>query len=125
MTISILTDRTGEEPYDFDDRCYFDDLSLSNNSMSKKYGFIENNQTLFNNKFFVNWAFFSSPQHIILKKSLETTVELIKREYNGNSGIKMYTMDRRSKLLQCMSTYPITHIARELVLQNTSGLGKY
>ena len=125
MTISILTDHTGEEPYDFDDRCYFDDLSLSNNSMSKKYGFIENNQTLFNNKFFVNWAFFSSPQHIIVKKSLETTVELIKREYNGNSGIKMYTMDRRSKLLQCMSTYPITHIARELVLQNTSGLGKY
>lgn len=93
--------------------------------MSKKYGVIESNRTLFNDKFFFNWAFFSSPQHILIRKSLEFTVDLIKREYDGNSAIKMYTPDRRCKLLQCMSTYTITHVARELVLQNTAGIGKY
>jgi hypothetical protein len=63
---------------------------LSNFSFSRKFGEKKNSETiLFGGKFFFNWAMFSSPKHAILTGTLRHIVELVKREYLGESAIKM------------------------------------
>jgi hypothetical protein len=74
-------------------------------------------------RYFFNWAMFAAPRHIVIKKSLEYSIQLIKREYFGNSGVKIYLNDHLGKLLQCTTTMTLTHVARELVLLETPELG--
>lgn len=107
----------GKEAYDFDDRCFKDSYPLSNSSMSQRFGASQNSERLFDGKFFFNWAMFSMPGHVVLYRSLQHIVQLIKLEFLGQSAIKMSPSDHRGKLLQCASTFPITSIARELVLE--------
>jgi Glycosyltransferase sugar-binding region containing DXD motif len=108
------------EPGVFDDRCYIDSFPLSNHSMTTRFGATAVNKTLFDNKFFVNWAIFASPRHPILVRTMEHAVDLIRREYFGESAIKLHVNDHRGKLLMCATTHPINHSARELILENES-----
>ena len=110
----------GKESYDYDDRCFIDEFPLSNKSLYQKYGVDQYRTDIFDNKYFFNWAIFSSPKHPIVLKILEYAVELIKREYLGNSAIKMHVNDHRGKLLMCATTFPITLVARDFFLKNES-----
>ena len=118
------TDRfiIAKEPGKFDDRCYVNEFPLSNHSMRKRFG-EQANYTIFDNKFFVNWAMFSTPRHVLLERTMKYAVDLIRREYYGDSAIKMHVNDHRGKLLMCATTHPICHAARELVLENHPDLG--
>ena len=58
---SLTSRHTNQEPGKFDDRCFVDDFPLSNASMRKRFG-PDANYTIFDNKFFVNWAIFSAPR---------------------------------------------------------------
>lgn len=107
----------GKEPYDFDDRCYTDDYPISNHSMNIRFGLIANNQIYFDNKFFFNWALFSMPGNPLLLRIMEHIVLLLKYEYMNDSKIKMSPIDHRGKLLMCASTFPITHAAKEMLLE--------
>lgn len=49
---------------------------------------------------------------------LAHVIRLITLEYKGKSAIKMSPKDHRGKLLMCASTFPITHVVREMVLEN-------
>jgi hypothetical protein len=91
--------------------------------MNERFGLAVNSRKLFGFRYFFNWAMFAAPRHIIIKKSLEYSVQLIEREYFGNSGIKIFLNDHLGKMLQCTTTMTLTHVARELVLLNTTGLG--
>jgi hypothetical protein len=104
-------------------RCFTNDFALSNHSMNERFGLAVNSRKLFGFRYFFNWAMFAAPRHIVIKKSLEYSVQLIKREYFGNSGIKIFLNDHLGKMLQCTTTMTLTHVARELVLLNTTGLG--
>jgi hypothetical protein len=73
---------------------------------------------LWDNKFFFNWALFSSPGNPLLLRIMTHIVQLLKAEYLGESKIKLSPVDHRGKLLMCATTFPITHAARELVLEN-------
>jgi len=85
----------GKEAYDFDDRCFKDSYVLSNASLSLRFGTANNAAKLFDNKFFFNWAMFSMPGHVILQRSLQHIVDLIKLEFLGDSAIKMAQSDHR------------------------------
>lgn len=106
----------GQEGYNWDDRCYIDEYPISNHSLNVRFGNEANSKIFFNNKFFFNWAIFAAPRHPIIYRVLQHAVELIKREYLGDSAIKMATHDHRGKLLMCATTFPITLAAREIVL---------
>lgn len=138
----------GKEPYDFDDRCYTPDFVLSNHSTMLRFFNQNNaymsatasskikasggdvhstdiNTTayqqvpvLFENKFFFNWALFSSPGNPLLLRIMEHIVVLLKHEYLSDSKIKLSPVDHRGKLLMCATTFPITHAAREMVFEN-------
>ena len=73
---------------------------------------------LFENKFFFNWALFSMPGNPLLLRIMEHIVVLLKHEYLGDSKIKLSPVDHRGKLLMCATTFPITHAAREMTLEN-------
>lgn len=73
---------------------------------------------LFENKFFFNWALFSSPGNPLLLRIMEHIVVLLKHEYLSDSKIKLSPVDHRGKLLMCATTFPITHAAREMVFEN-------
>ena len=109
----------GKEPYDFDDRCYTPDFPLSNHSTTLRFFNSTPAPVLFDNKFFFNWALFSSPGNPLLLRIMKHIVELLKYEYLGDSKIKLSPMDHRGKLLMCATTFPITHAAREMVFEET------
>ena len=123
--VVLPTDKflVGKEPYDFDDRCYTTDFPLSNYSTTQR--FFNNTSsgqtapTLFDNKFFFNWALFSSPGNPLLLRIMEHIVALLKHEYLLDSKIKLSPVDHRGKLLMCATTFPITHAAREMVFEGT------
>jgi hypothetical protein len=73
---------------------------------------------LFENKFFFNWALFSSPGNPLLLRIMEHIVVLLKHEYLSDSKIKLSPVDHRGKLLMCATTFPITHAAREMLFEN-------
>jgi hypothetical protein len=52
-------------------------------------------ERLFGGKFFFNWAMFSMPGHVVLLRSLQHIVNLIKLEFRGDSAIKMGPTDNR------------------------------
>lgn len=106
----------GKESYDFDDRCFSDSFPLSNHSMNLRFG-ARNVQSLLGGKFFFNWLMFSAPRHPIITRIFEYIVPLIRSEYLGQGLIKMRPGDHRGKLLMCATTFPITHVAREIVLE--------
>lgn len=107
----------GKEGYNWTDMCYVDDYLLSNYSLNHRYG-QANEQILFDNKFFFNWAFFSMPGNPLLLRIMTHVVNLIKFEYLGESKIKLSPSDHRGKLLMCASTFPITLAAREMILEH-------
>jgi hypothetical protein len=108
----------GEEGYDYDDRCYVANYSISEPGFLRRFG-DDGKKILFGEgKFFLNWAMFSAPGHPIIKRVLEHAVQLIKAEYICVPLVKMHKHDHRGKLLQCATTFPITYVARELVLEN-------
>ena len=72
---------------------------------------------LFDNKFFFNWALFSAPGNPLLLRIMQHIVVLLKHEYLGDSKIKLSPIAHRGKLLMCATTFPITHAAREMVLE--------
>jgi hypothetical protein len=120
--VILPTDKflVGKEPYDFDDRCYTPDFPLSNHSTTMRFFNHTTAATvpeLFDNKFFFNWAIFSSPGNPLLLRIMEHIVALLKHEYLGDSKIKLSPMDHRGKLLMCATTFPITHAAREMVFE--------
>lgn len=114
----------GKEPYDFDDRCYTPDFPLSNHSITQRFfPSTDSNPhpvvpTLFDNKFFFNWAIFSNPGNPLLLRIMEHIVALLKAEYLNESKIKLSPLDHRGKLLMCATTFPITHAAREMIFEN-------
>lgn len=112
----------GKEGYDYDDRCYVNEYSISNHSLNIRFG-EKNNERLFGGKFFLNWILFSAPGSPIILRTFEHIVQLIKAEYLCTSLIKMSKSDHRGKLLMCATTYPITLSCRELVLENFPDLG--
>lgn len=85
----------GQEGYDFDDRCFRDSYPLSNRSLTQRFGSSLTSERLFGGKFFFNWAMFSMPGHVVLLRSLQHIVELIKLEFRGESAIKMGPADNR------------------------------
>mmetsp|Transcript_9840 Transcript_9840/g.16217 ORF Transcript_9840/g.16217 Transcript_9840/m.16217 type:complete len:419 (-) Transcript_9840:137-1393(-) len=107
----------GKEPYNFDDRCFTPDFPLSNHSMVQRFGVAAAVQPLFDDKFFFNWALFSMPGHPLLVRIMQHVVALLKTEYLNDSKVKLSPMDHRGKLLMCATTFPITHAAREMVLE--------
>eukprot|EP01039_Chlorochromonas_danica_P001749 gene1749-1910_t len=109
----------GKEGYSFTDHCYIDEYPLSNASLTKRFG-EANSVTIFDNRYFFNWALFSMPGHPLLKHILEHVVELIKHEYFRDSRIKMAPRDVPGKILMCASTFPITLVAREMILEGHS-----
>lgn len=117
--VVLPTDKflVGKEPYDFDDRCYTPDFPLSNQSTTLRFFNSTPAPTLFDNKFFFNWALFSSPGNPLLLRIMEHIVALLKYEYLGESRIKLSPVDHRGKLLMCASTFPITHAAREMLFE--------
>ena len=112
-----------KEPGTFDDRCYVDSYPLSNFSMIQRFGPAAYKNPIFDDKFWVNWAIFSTPRHPLLVRVLEHITALIRFEYFGESAIKMHVNDHRGKLLMCASTHPIYHSAREMILENITDLG--
>eukprot|EP01031_Cornospumella_fuschlensis_P030700 gene30700-37096_t len=106
----------GTEGYNWTDNCYTEDYSLSNSSLSRRFG-VANDALFFNNKYFFNWALFIMPGHPILLRIMEHVVRLIKFEYVGQSKIKLSPSEHRGKLLMCASTYPITLGMREVILE--------
>ena len=110
----------GEEDYDYDDRCWVDEFPLSNYALRERFGDAQKKQ-LFNGKWLHNWAIFSAPGHPLLRRVLERIVQLVLAEYSLLSLIKMTPTDHKGKLLMCASTYPITAVAREMVLEDKYG----
>jgi len=114
----------GKEPYDFDDRCYTPDFPLSNHSITQRFFAPTDSNprpavpTLFDNKFFFNWAIFANPGNPLLLRIMEHIVALLKAEYLNESKIKLSPLDHRGKLLMCATTFPITHAAREMIFEN-------
>ena len=114
----------GKEPYDFDDRCYTPDFPLSNHSITQRFFAPTDSNphpavpTLFDNKFFFNWAIFSNPGNPLLLRIMEHIVALLKAEYLNESKIKLSPLDHRGKLLMCATTFPITHAAREMIFES-------
>lgn len=106
----------GKESYDWKDNCFTPDFPLSNTSLNARYGRL-NQQHLFDNRFFFNWALFSMPGNPLLYRIMQHVTALIRREYLGDSAITMTASDHRGKLLMCASTFPITLAARELVIE--------
>lgn len=49
---------------------------------------------------------------------LAHVVRLITLVYKGKSAIKLSALDHKGKLLMCASTFPITHVVREIILEN-------
>ncbi len=107
----------GKESYNWTDMCYRDEYALSNASLNLRYGVKANARELFDNRFFLNWILFSSPGNPLLLRVMTHVVQLIKFEYLTASMIKMDPKDHRGKLLMCMSTFPITLAAREMLLE--------
>lgn len=107
----------GKESYDWKDHCFTADFALSNTSLTARFGDL-NRLTLFDNRFFFNWALFAMPGHALLERIIERVTQLIRREYLGDSAIVLAPTDHRGKLLMCASTFPITLAARELVLEH-------
>lgn len=107
----------GKEGYDFDDRCYKPEFPLSNDSMNTRFGLEANNQIFFNNRFFFNWALFSMPGNPFIFRVMKYIVDLLRQEYFSDSMVKLSPMDHRGKLLMCCTTYPITHVAKEMLLE--------
>jgi hypothetical protein len=110
----------GKEDYSFDDRCYIDSYPLSNYSMNARFGVEKNRLDVAGGRFFLNWALLSAPRSPIIARILTHIVALVKGEYTGRSKIKMGNSDHRGKLLMCATTYPVTHVIREMLLE-----GKY
>jgi hypothetical protein len=107
----------GKESYNWTDLCYRNEYALSNHSMNLRYGFEKNRIELFDNRFFLNWILFSSPGNPLLLRVMNHVVSLIKYEYLSMTMIKMSPTDHRGKLLMCVSTFPLTLAARELILE--------
>lgn len=108
----------GRERYNYDpDRCYIDAFRLSQAAMDKRFPMNNKEIKPFNNRFFMNWAIFSAPRHPLIRRVLETIVGIIQAEYKGKPFVKFVGQDR-GKRLMCSTTFPITYIAREMVLES-------
>jgi hypothetical protein len=118
--IVLPTDKfiIAKESYNWTDMCYRDEYLLSNASFNERYGIEKNSHELFDNRFFLNWVMFSSPGNPLLYRIMQHVVNLIKYESLSLTMIKMSPSDHRGKLLMCMSTFPITLAAREMVLED-------
>jgi hypothetical protein len=110
----------------WDDRCWLNKYPLSNSSMVQRFdsgdsssngGVSMKHNTLFHGKWFINWAIFSSPGHPILRRMLHHMVTLIESEYNQLGTIKMNPTDHKAKVMRCATTFPLTLVAREIVLE--------
>lgn len=113
---------SGRERYDYDsDRCYIDAFRLSKAAMEKRFPSNEKAIKPFNNRFFMNWAIFSAPRHPLTRRVMETIVEIIKAEYKGKPFVKFVGQDR-GKRLMCSTTFPISYIAREMILESMNEL---
>ncbi len=108
----------GEDVGQYDDRCWKDVFPLSNKSLVTRFGISDGHESLFNNKWFFNWAMFSAPGHPVLRRVMKHIVTLIRAEYTTFSLIKMLNDDHRGKLLMCISTFPLTVTLREVILEN-------
>jgi hypothetical protein len=120
--IVLPTDKfiIAKESYNWTDMCYRDEYLLSNASFNKRYG-DRNLVELFDNRFFLNWIIFSSPGNPLLLRIMQHIVNLIRYEHLSLTMIKLAPTDHRGKLLMCMSTFPITLAARELVIEGKQG----
>lgn len=106
----------GKESYNWTDHCFTDDYALSNHSLSLRFG-AKNLEEFFENRYFFNWALFSMPGNPLVLRIMQHIVALIKHEYMHDSKIKMSPQDHPGKLLMCASTFPITLVAREMLLE--------
>lgn len=107
----------GQERYAFDgDKCYIDSFRLSKKSLDSR--FPQTNPVIrpFQNRFFMNWAIVAAPRHPLVKRVLETIVKIIEAEFKGKPFIKLVGQDR-GKRLMCSTTFPLSYISREMLLE--------
>jgi mannosyltransferase OCH1-like enzyme len=106
------TDRyiAGQERYDYDpDRCYIDAFRLSKVAMDKRFPNTNPSIKPFENRFFMNWAIATAPRHPLIRRVLETIVEIIQAEYKGKPYVKYVGQDR-GKRLMCSTTFPLSYV---------------
>lgn len=107
-----------KEGYDLDDRCFHDNFPLSNKSMALRFGDEANKKTFYDNKFFLNWIMYSAPKSKFISRTMTYIVKIILGEYIFDPAVKMSASTHRGQLLQCVSTYPLTYVAKEMNLED-------
>jgi hypothetical protein len=113
-----------KEGYDMDDRCFHDNFPLSNKSMAQRFGEEANKKTFFDNKFFLNWIMYSAPKSRFVTRTMEYVVKIILGEFIFEPAVKMSANTHRGQLLQCVSTYPLTYVAKEMMLEDPANIAE-
>ena len=105
------------EPNIYKDECYKESYHLSDASMSLRFSNARVNSVM-EHRSLANWGFMVAPKNPILTRVLENVVELVKKEYLGQTALKLPHHAFRWKTIMCV-TGPIalTASVKEAMLE--------
>lgn len=108
----------------FSDECFKDDFHASDSGLARRFG-LNRSHAVIERKVVANWAFFVEPKHPVFRRALENIVQLVKREHECRSLLKLAHYSHRWKVVMCVTGPTLLTVSVKEVLLESPNLSNF
>jgi len=113
-----------KESNTFSDECFKDDFHASDSGLARRFG-LNRSHAVIERKVVANWAFFVEPKHPVFRRALENIVQLVKREHECRSLLKLAHYSHRWKVVMCVTGPTLLTVSVKEVLLESPNLSNF